>query len=169
MAIYAQILYHVVFTTKHREARLGKLKRPDLYQFMWEHLKARHCKLHRIGGTEDHVHLLIALHPAVALGALVKELKVLSETWIKSNYIYKPFDGWQEGYAAFTHALPERERLIESIKDQEELHKSITFREEFEELLDEAGLKIADDDEEWFDSEEGTLDGGLYKVMSEDE
>ena len=169
MAIYAQIIYHIVFTTKNRERTLGKSKRPELYAFIWEHLKARQCRLHRIGGTEDHVHLLISLHPAMALGALMKEIKTLSDTWVSSRHVYKPFNGWQDGYAAFTHALPERDRLIEHIKDQEELHESITFREEFEQLLDEAGLTIADDDADWFDAEEGDLEGGLYEVNGEEE
>lgn len=164
---YAHILYHVIFTTKHRARQLGKAKRSELYNFMWDHLKSKQCKLHRIGGTDDHVHLLLSLHPAVALASLVHELKVLSETWILSHYIYKPFDGWQDGYAAFTHSLPERERLIEAIREQESLHEDITFREELEQLLDEAGLHIADDDEAWFDCDEGEIDT-LYDVMKED-
>ncbi len=154
MAIYAQTLYHIVFTTKHRARQLGKAKRPELYKFLWDHLKSKHCRVHRIGGADDHVHLLVSLHPAVALGRIVHELQTLSETWITSHYIYKPFDGWQEGYAAFTHSLADRDRLIETIKDQDKLHPDITFREEFEQLLDEAGMKIADNDEEWFDDDQ---------------
>ena len=154
MAIYAQTLYHVVFSTLHRERSLGASKRPELYAFLWEQLKTKQCRLHRIGGTENHVHLLFSLHPAVSLMTVVQDLKRNSEDWIRSHYIYKPFNGWQQGYVAFTHSLAERDALIEMIKGQEKLHKDITFREELEQLLDEAGLKLADDDEEWFDDEE---------------
>jgi putative transposase len=83
MSTYTQILYHIVFATKHREAALDKPHRDDLYRFMWGCLEERHCHLYRIGGIEDHVHILTALHPTVALAELIKEVKTASSAWIK--------------------------------------------------------------------------------------
>ncbi len=55
------------------------------------------------------------------------------------------FDGWGNGYAAFTYSVNERPTVIEYIKNQKEHHKVKTFREEYEEWLREMGLDPEDD------------------------
>lgn len=151
MATYTQIIYHLVFATRLREPVLAKSRRDDLYRFMWGVLKNRHCHLYRIGGIEDHVHILTSLHPTMALSDVVKELKTASSVWIKGEHVFPQFTHWQEGYGAFTHALPDKARLIDYIKNQEQHHKTVTFREEYEALLVEAGLETDQRDELWFD------------------
>ena len=159
MSTYAQIIYHVVFSTKNRERVLGKPRRDDLYRFIWGVLQKHQCHLHRIGGVEDHVHILISLHPAVALSDLIHEIKTASSSWIKGQQAFPSFSHWQDGCGAFTHALPDKERLIEYIRTQEQHHVHVSFGEEFASLLEEAGLAISAHDEEWLDddSEPGEL------------
>ncbi|MBL9144226.1 MAG: IS200/IS605 family transposase [Verrucomicrobiaceae bacterium] len=151
MATYTQIIYHLVFATKLREPALTKSRRDDLYRFMWGMLNQRQCHMFRIGGVEDHVHILTSLHPTIALSNLVKELKTASSVWIKGEHVFPQFTHWQEDYGAFTHALPDKARLIDYIKNQEQHHKALTFREEYEALLLDAGLKPDERDELWFD------------------
>jgi putative transposase len=153
MSTYTQVIYHVIFSTKTRERSLDKSRRDDLYRFIWGVLQKRKCHLYRIGGVEDHVHILTSLHPAVALSDLVKEIKTASSLWIKGQQLFPWFTHWQDGYGAFTHALPDKDRLIDYIRTQEEHHKHITFREEYERLLTEAGLAINKHDNEWFDDD----------------
>ncbi len=52
------------------------------------------------------------------------------------------FTSWQPGYGAFTHSLAEKDDLIEYIKSQEEHHKVVSFREEYEAMLKKAGLVL---------------------------
>lgn len=78
MAAYPQILYHLVFSTKHHEPVLAKPRREEFYRFIWGVLRHRNCHLYRIGGIEDHVHILTSLHPTVALSDLIKEIKTAS-------------------------------------------------------------------------------------------
>ena len=56
--------------------------------------------------------------------------------------MFAEFEAWQEGYAALTHSLAEKDRLIEYIKGQEEHHKKVSFRDEFRRLLEEAGIEF---------------------------
>ncbi len=62
MSTYTQIIYHMVFSTKNRERTLAADKREDVYKYIWGILKNRKSHLYRIGGTEDHVHILSSLH-----------------------------------------------------------------------------------------------------------
>jgi REP element-mobilizing transposase RayT len=130
-----------VFATKHREPVLDKPHRDDLYRLMWECIGKRRCHLYRIGGIEDHVHILTSIHPTVSLADLVKEIKTASSAWIKGQGVFPKFKHWQDGYGAFTHRNDDRHELIEYIRKQEEHHKNISFLEEYQSLVEKAGLE----------------------------
>jgi REP element-mobilizing transposase RayT len=103
---------------------------------------------YRIGGIEDHVHILTSLHPSSALSDLIKEIKTGTNHWIKSENVFPEFRGWQTGYGAFTCSANEKDRIIEYIKDQEGHHRRETAPKELKRLLAEAGIKY---DEKYFE------------------
>ncbi len=45
------------------------------------------------------------------------------------------FDGWQEGYGAFTYTYSAKDNLIRYVSNQQEHHKKISFYEELKNLL----------------------------------
>jgi REP element-mobilizing transposase RayT len=137
---YTQIYYHLVFSTKVRERVLHKGRRDDLYRYFWGILKNHRSHVYRIGGVEDHVHILTSLHPTVALADLIKTLKVASHEWIQAGRVFPEFSHWQDGYSAFTQSQQDKSRLIDYIKSQEEHHRKETFGEELRRLLREAGV-----------------------------
>ncbi|MDB6040878.1 MAG: transposase [Verrucomicrobiales bacterium] len=141
MATYSQILYHLVFSTKNRRPVLDAGSRDDLFRYVWGFLKNKECHLYRINGVEDHVHILTSLHPTVALSDLIHDLKLATSTWVKSEKIFPAFEKWQEGYGAFTISWPDRDGIIEYIKNQVEHHKSVSFREEYIQLLQKFDVK----------------------------
>jgi REP element-mobilizing transposase RayT len=140
MSTYTQIIYQIVFGTKRRERTLTKDRRDDLYKYISGVLKNKNCHLYRIGGIEDHIHILMDLHPTVSLSSIVKDVKLSSTEYIKENSLFPQFDGWQNGYGAFTYSIREKDILIEYIKNQEAHHKVKTFKEEYLELLKEHNI-----------------------------
>ena len=50
------------------------------------------------------------------------------------------FSGWQDGYGGFTYSIHDKDKLIEYVKNQEEHHKTKSFREELIDLLNEHGI-----------------------------
>ncbi|MFA6402937.1 MAG: IS200/IS605 family transposase [Salinivirgaceae bacterium] len=142
MSTYTQILYQIVFSTKNREHTLTENHREDLYKYVWGILKNKNCHLYRIGGVTDHIHIVTHLHPIVSLASLVKDIKLASFEHIKSSQLFQNFNGWQDGYGAFTYSFKDKDRLIEYVKNQEQHHKTQTFREELIELLNEHGIEF---------------------------
>ena len=140
MATYTDITYHLVFATKNRVRALDRPRRDDLYAFIWGILKERDCHLYRIGGIEDHVHILTSLHPTIALASLVKEIKTASSAWIKGQHVFPAFEHWQEGYGAFTVGADARPGLIDYIKNQEAHHQARNFVEELKAMVESAHL-----------------------------
>jgi len=95
-----------------------------------------------MNGVEDHLHILTHLHTSVALADLIKDIKLASSKFIKEKTIFPDFNGWQDGYGAFTYSIDRKDILINYIKNQEEHHRVKTFREEYIELLQEHGVEF---------------------------
>jgi putative transposase len=145
MASYTQILYHIVFATKGRQPVLVKESREKLFRYVWGVLKNKECHLYRVNGVEDHLHILSSVHPSVALADLVREIKVSTSGWIKEGKVFPDFDYWAEGYGAFTIGWNERDAVIEYIKNQEEHHRKVSFRQEYIEMLKKFGVKYREE------------------------
>ena len=67
MSTYTQILYQIVFSTKYREPTLLKENREELFKYIWGILKNKNCHLYRVGGIEDHIHIVTHIHPMLSL------------------------------------------------------------------------------------------------------
>ncbi len=137
MSTYTQTLYQIVYSTKNKKSVLLPPFRDRIFSYMAGIIQKRNCYVYVINGVEDHVHILTSLHPSISLASLVKEVKTGTNHLIKNENLISNFDGWQEGYGAFTYSRKERQNLIEYIRNQEQHHKKITFREEFISLLHE--------------------------------
>ena len=137
MSTFTQILYQIVFSTKNRERTLSESQQEKLFSFIWGILKNKKCHLYRIGGIEDHIHIITHIHPTVAVAELVKDIKLATSSFIKNEHLFSKFSGWQEGYDAFTYSISAKDNLIEYVKKQKEHHKKRSFKEEYVNLLKE--------------------------------
>ena len=146
MGTYRQIFYQVVFGTKYRKPTTAKACEEELYKYISGIIKNNKCKLYRINGMEDHIHIMSDLHPAVCLSDYVKDIKVASSIWMKESGKCPVFE-WQEGYGAFTYSVREKDMIINYIKNQKEHHKSENFFDEYRRLLQESGIEF---DEKYF-------------------
>ncbi|MGO8813310.1 MAG: IS200/IS605 family transposase [Terriglobia bacterium] len=142
MSTYTQILYHIVFSTKGRRPVLSDSRRDELFMYLTGVIKNNHCHPVWLNGVRDHVHILLSLRPTVALADLVKDIKVASTVWIKDDHIFTDFEGWQEGYGAFTYSLRDEPELIAYLKTQQEHHRKTTFLEEYRKLLFDHGVNF---------------------------
>ena len=142
MSTYTQILFQIVFSTMNRERTLKTEKRVELYKYIWGIMKNKKCHLYQIGGIEDHIHIVTHIHPTISLSALIKDIKVASSEYIKKESLFQNFTGWQDGYAAFTYSLSEKDKLVNYVKNQVEHHKVITYHEELKQLLIEQQIEF---------------------------
>ena len=113
-----------------------------LYKYIWGILKNKKCHLYRIGGVDDHLHIVTHIHPTIAPAYLVKDIKIASSEYIKTEQIFPDFNGWQVGYGAFTYSISAKDNLIEYVKNQKEHHKKVSFRQEYIGLLEEHGIEF---------------------------
>ena len=138
---HRQILYQTVFCTKYRKPTISELHCAELYKYIWGVIKRKNCTLFRINGVEDHIHVVSDLHPTISLADFVKDIKVSSSLWMKECGLFPDFEGWSDGYGAFTYSIRQRDVIINYVKRQKEHHKKETFPDEYKALLNEHGVE----------------------------
>ncbi len=142
MSTYRQIFYHIIFGTKHRKSTIPNSSEEELYKYIFGIIKNKKCKLYRINGMEDHLHILSDLHPSICLSDYVKDIKVATSLWMKESGKFPAFEGWQDGYGAFTYSKRDKDMIINYIKNQKEHHKSEGFYDEYKRLLIENEIEF---------------------------
>jgi REP element-mobilizing transposase RayT len=142
MSSHRQILYQIVFGTKNRKPTIEDGQSEKLYKYIWGIVKEHRCKLYRINGVADHIHIASDLHPSISLADYIKNIKVASSLWLKGSTLFPQFEGWQDGYGAFTYSIKEKDILIEYIKKQKVHHQSESFYDEYKRLLVENGVQF---------------------------
>jgi len=141
MSTYTQLLYQIVFSTRNRQAILLGEDRIELFKYIHGILLNKKCRLYRINGGSDHLHIVTHIHPEVAISSLVKDIKLASSSYIRKNHLFPGFNGWQDGYSAFTYSISAKDHLVAYVKNQEMHHQMKTSREECIDLLKEHGVE----------------------------
>ncbi len=129
------VLVHVVFSTKQRYKLLHARWRKELYAVMGGIARTHKCDLLVAGGIEDHVHLLLNVHPAFSIAQTVQLIKGNSSRWINSQRKIATRFAWQRGYGAFSVSASMRDAVKHYIENQESHHRVQTFAEEYIETL----------------------------------
>jgi REP-associated tyrosine transposase len=130
---YASNLVHCVFSTAGRKDLIRDPER--LRQYISGIARQKGIPLIAIGGTANHLHLLIALPPTMALSKAIQEVKGNSSKWL--NELERGF-AWQSGYGAFGVSESRRQATIDYVLGQEEHHRKWTFEQEFITLLEKS-------------------------------
>ena len=139
---YTKLIYHIVLRVHPGTAPIIEASERDLYMYIFGFCKTHNCKLYRINGMPDHIHILVSLHPAIAVASFVHDLKIATNNMMKSSPERFPgFTGWESGYCALTYSDADKERVRQYIINQKEHHKRISARDELKSLLDELGIE----------------------------
>ncbi|HEY3927180.1 MAG TPA: IS200/IS605 family transposase [Candidatus Koribacter sp.] len=135
---YARNHIHLVFSTKERRPFIKPELQNELYSYIRQVATDYGIPIDLIGGTEDHVHILLALPPKLALSDLVCALKAKSSKWMNEHgHLF----AWQNGYGCFSVSVSNLTRVKEYIAHQEEHHRKRDFLSEFNAMLLRHGIK----------------------------
>jgi len=143
---YLSLYYHLVFSTKNREPSISAEWRGKLHEYLGGSVNGLKGQSLGVGGTDDHVHLLVQLTATHRLADFMRELKKGSSFWAMENGTTA--FAWQEGYAALTVSASAVADVRRYIQTQEEHHRHQSFREEVLTLLRKSGVEV---DERYFD------------------
>lgn len=128
---YSQLYVQIVFAVKGRQNLISNKWKDELYKYITGIVTNENQKLISINGMSDHIHILIGIKPNKALSDLVRDIKANSSRFInEKRWINGKFE-WQSGFGAFTYSHSHLANVINYIQNQEEHHKTKTFKEEY--------------------------------------
>jgi putative transposase len=135
------VYLHLVFSTKDRRRYFQDLHmRERMFEYLGGISKGLGCEPVRIGGVDDHVHLLCRFGRTLSQAEWVKELKRGSALWLKAQGASFRDFSWQGGYATFSVSASNLERVAEYVAKQEEHHRKLSFQDELRTMLRKHGV-----------------------------
>ena len=121
---YWQLFYHFVTATINRQPLLTPSVEPVIFMHVKEKCRALGVELFAVNGFEDHLHIIVAVPPRIAVASFIGQIKgytsaqYAGEVLEKAGVIvaagnaYGP-DG--EGYIRISLATPD-DRLVEALE-----------------------------------------------------
>ena len=139
---FTHLYVHLVWSTWDRLPLIKPAVEKRLYGAMIKKCREVKCIPIRVGGIEDHTHLLVRLHSTAAVAKLVQEVKGSLSHLMTHEITHGEFFKWQGAYGAFTLRYEEVPIVKQYIINQRTHHGINTFRPEWEksEINDEAEL-----------------------------
>ena len=139
---YTKLIYHITFRPHNNIPAINETYERDLYMYIYGFCKNHQCVLYRINGMPDHIHLLVGLHPTIAVASFVHDLKIATGNYLRANKEKFPlFQTWERSYGAFTYSESEKDHVIQYIINQKEHHRRVSIREEMESIMKEFGIE----------------------------
>lgn len=130
----SKLYVHLVFSTKGRRDLIPPAHMEDVHAYLAAVLEAHGCHVLAIGGTSNHVHILMDMARVRSLAELVRLVKSNSSRWLCELAGGKDSFGWQAGYAAFSISKSHVGAVCAYISDQQRHHEVVAYDDEFRRL-----------------------------------
>lgn len=125
---HTRLFYHLIWATKRRRPLITDHNREVIYACIVEKAGELNCYVHAINGMPDHVHVVIQLHPSVAVAKFVGLAKGSSShlaSRLGGDGTGEPF-AWQDEYGALTVSERHLPIVVRYVERQQEHHAADT-------------------------------------------
>ena len=129
---FTKLRYHIVFSTKGRIPYITKSVKPVLYDLVRESGRAAGGRVLEIGGVPDHVHVISAIPPDLAVSRFVQRIKSDSSREVKKEIEEISGFAWQIGFGAFTLNPFDMSEVFQYVRNQHEHHTTGTTVQRYE-------------------------------------
>jgi REP element-mobilizing transposase RayT len=134
---YSANFIHVVFSTKDRGDLIPDTLRNNLHAYLGGIIRKLGEEPLAIGGTANHVHIVMTHRPMSRLADSVQKIKGNSSRWLGEQGV--AFQ-WQKGYGVFSVSASMLNTVRTHVLGQEEHHRARRYEDEFLALLRKSGV-----------------------------
>ncbi len=121
-----RLYYHLVWATKNREYLIEPEIEAQLFPYLISKAAELGMYIYAINGWYDHIHLIAAIPPKLAVADAVKRLKGSSAYYLNHNDAPNIFFAWQRGYGVLSLGEKQRPRAEAYVRQQKEHHQNQT-------------------------------------------
>ena len=138
------VVVHVVFTTARRTPWISEAVEARVWSHLAACINATGSETIAVGGVDDHVHLVFALSPTVALSTLIGRAKGATSRFASTEIALSEF-AWQRGYFAASVHTSDMARLLAYVQNQRQHHRERTLDAELARFTPRASSAPAND------------------------
>lgn len=139
-----QLFYHLVWSTKNREPVLT----PDIESIVYGHIRSKAtglgAMLFALNGVADHVHMVVAIPPAIAVARFVGQIKGVSAAQTNRGG-FSPIVQWQREYGAFSFDAKRLPNFVAYVEHQKEHHAQARLIPALERTSEETVTRTRED------------------------
>jgi putative transposase len=152
---YWQLYYHIVWATKDRAPLLTTEIEPLAHELLRRKATALAARVFALDGMTEHVHLIAAVPPKLALATFIGQIKAATATRVNKLTGRDGVLQWQEEYAVFSFDRKRLPNHVAYVEDQKRHHAEATTIPALERITDantpslreEAAPYLLDDDQ----------------------
>lgn len=123
---YTQLYYHLIWTTRRREPVLATPVEPVVYDAIrWKAVELGSA-IYALDGTADHVHLVVAIQPRVAIDSFVRQVKSAATARFNGRAPEEPLH-WDAEYGAMSFDGKRLPHVIAYVSRQKAHHAAMTL------------------------------------------
>jgi putative transposase len=131
----SNVLVHIVVSTKGHQPLITEHIGGELYAYVMSIFSSHNCPVVRIGGHNDHIHILCNLARTISISELMEQFKSSSSKWIKTKKPEIESFYWQNGYGVFSVSQSNAKTVAAYIERQADHHRKLSFKDEFRMFL----------------------------------
>jgi putative transposase len=139
---YTQLHHQFVFATQFRAGSIQTSWQEQLHKYITGIVQDHDHKMLQINTMPDHLHMLVGMRPIQSVSSLMQVVKSESTKWINEKNFCNHEFAWQGGYGAFSYSKSQIPNVISYIQQQQAHHRKKTFRQEYVDMLAEAGIEF---------------------------
>ncbi len=138
---FVRIWVHLIWSTKNREKIISKNIKQKLLHHILENAKQKEIYIDQLNCTDDHCHALISLGASQTISKVAFLIKGESSHWVnKTKLVMGKFE-WQDEYIGVSVSESQLVKVRNYIKNQEEHHRTRSFKEEYDLFMEKYGIK----------------------------
>lgn len=113
--------YHVVWATEDRRPLITPANEALLHRYIMQKVAELGIYLYAIGNDVDHVHVVWAVPPRLAVAHAIKHVKGATSHYMKVEAGEASF-AWQRGYGIMSLGETQRTKAVDYVLRHKELH-----------------------------------------------
>ncbi len=137
---YSHICLHIVYCTKNRQRWLKGQAGEEMHSYLAGIINHNGSTALKVGGIDDHVHILCLLPKDTSLGEFIAKVKANSSKWFRHKH--NEHFQWQDGYGAFSVSKSLIPKVSDYIANQAGHHLHTSSLAEFDALLKKHEIQI---------------------------
>lgn len=124
---YWRLFYHIVWGTKNRLNLITPEVEPLIYSFIRGKAVGLEGRVFALNGTADHIHLVAAIPPKIAVTKFIGQIKGVAATRFNKTSQWTIPLYWQAEYGVFSFDSKRLPDVITYVERQKEHHRCNTI------------------------------------------